>query len=357
MDNQKKVRKKTFIEKMICLLIVLYISVILLGVLCILLLYKADIQKTYHWIIVMVFLFIYLICLYSIIKKWVIVPYHELRVLFRRFVLGQIYNELFDKSSNLFPDIDKVFSKFDELVDRNKTIQISTKQAELLALQNQINPHFLYNTLDAIRGDALSAGMENIADITEALSTYFRYTITEIGSLVTLMDELENVENYFIIQQYRFGERLKIIVNIPEEESKILQLQCPKLMLQPIVENAIFHGLEKQAEGGTIKVEIDRTDDRVMIHVLDDGVGIDEDTLFLINQKLDHISVGYIRETKKGKGGIALNNVCRRIKLLFGEEYGIRVYSTKDVGTNVCITLPIIRERRGDTNEKGTIEN
>lgn len=95
--------------------------------------------------------------------------------------------------------------KLDSILDKKNIIELSTKHAELLALQNQINPHFLHNTLEAIRGDALCEGIDSIADTTEALSTFFRYTITDTGNLVSVEDELENVENYFKkIQQYRF---------------------------------------------------------------------------------------------------------------------------------------------------------
>lgn len=354
MDNGNKQTRNTFAEKAIKVIVLQSMISIVLTLTIIVLLYKANVVEIYIWIIIMSILVIMLMGVYFLIRRWIVIPYSEYKSLFHRFVKGQVYNEVLDKSAGLFPEIGDVFLRFDELVDRNKTIQISTKQAEFLALQNQINPHFLYNTLDAIRGDALCAGMDNIADITEALSTYFRYTITETSTLVTLMDELENVDNYFKIQQYRFGERLKIQIDIPEEDAGVLQLQCPKLMLQPILENAIFHGLEKREEGGTIKVEIERTDNKVIIHVRDDGVGIDEETLKSINQKLDHVSVGYIKESPKGRGGIALNNVCRRIKLLFGEEYGIHIYSFLDIGTHVCITLPIVQKEWRSINEKGT---
>ncbi len=354
MDKEIKPNKNTFADKAIIVIILLCIITIIFGLVIVILLYRTNSVEIYVLLIVVSIFLLIMIGIYCLINRWILIPYLEFKSLFHRFVKGQIYNELLDKSAGLFPKIENVFLRFDELVDRNKTIQVSTKQAELLALQNQINPHFLYNTLDAIRGDALCAGMDNIADITEALSTYFRYTITETSTLVMLMDELENVDNYFTIQQYRFGERLKIQIDIPEEDTEVLQLQCPKLMLQPIVENAIFHGLEKRSEGGTIKVEIERTDNRVFIHVRDDGVGIEEETLKSINKKLEHVSVGYIKDPQKGRGGIALNNVCRRIKLLFGEEYGIHIYSFKDVGTHVCITLPVIRKERRSMNEKGT---
>ncbi|MDD3139031.1 MAG: sensor histidine kinase [Lachnospiraceae bacterium] len=302
-----------------------------------------DIVSAKLWIMISVATVMSLGIIWTVLEEVVWKPYNTYQKLFRDFVTGQIYKELLEKSVYFFPNLREALLRFDDLVDRNKAIQLSTKQAEFLALQNQINPHFLYNTLDAIRGDALCAGMDNIADITEALSTFFRYTITETGNLVTLEDELENVDNYFKIQQYRFGEKLNIRINV-DEKSEILQLQCPKLMLQPVVENAIFHGLEKKSEGGTISIDFEACEYRVLINVKDDGVGIEEETLNSINQKLDHISMGYIIDREKHRSGIALNNVCRRIKLLFGEEYGIHVYSIKNIGTHVCISLPIIKK-------------
>lgn len=276
-------------------------------------------------------------------RFWLL-PYRKYCSLFKKFIDGQTYKEIFDSEYQVFPGMKPALQRFDKLLDKQNAIQLSTKQAEFLALQNQINPHFLYNTLEAIRGDALCAGLENIAEITEALSTFFRYTITETENLVTLENELENVDNYFMIQQYRFGEKLKMEVQLPEGED-VLQLQLPKLTLQPIIENAIFHGLEGKAEGGTIIIEVETTPDKVLLSIRDNGVGIDEKTLESINQKLDHVFASFVNEEKK-RGSIALNNVCRRIKLLFGEEYGIHIFSVVDVGTDVRINIPIIKSQK-----------
>lgn len=279
---------------------------------------------------------------YKIFNKLILRPYKKCRKLFQGFINGQIYQELFQEKEQVFPEMKPTLEYFDKLLDRQNAIQLSTKQAEFLALQNQINPHFLYNTLEGIRGEALDVGLENIADITEALSTFFRYMITETGTLVTLQDELESVKYYFTIQQYRFGEKLKMEIELPDEESEVLQLQFPKLTLQPIIENAIFHGLEEKEEGGTILIHIDTTPDKVLVSIQDDGVGIPENQLEQINKKLDLVSMSYISEER----GIALNNVCRRIKLLFGEEYGIHIFSMVDVGTDVRIQIPCIKSQR-----------
>ena len=129
----------------------------------------------------------------------------------------------------------KIFA-IDEHVDRffNSAglikMQVPCTKAELKALQAQINPHFLYNTLEAIRGDALCEGIDSIADTTEALSTFFRYTITDTGNLVSVEDELENVENYFKIQQYRFGDKLDMRVNFPDDYARILECKLLNLL-------------------------------------------------------------------------------------------------------------------------------
>ena len=234
--------------------------------------------------------------IYVIIYKFLIKPCNETRKLFKHFIQSGSFQELIDQDYQIFPEQNEVMQKLDSILDKKNIIELSTKHAELLALQNQINPHFLYNTLEAIRGDALCEGIDSIADTTEALSTFFRYTITDTGNLVSVEDELENVENYFKIQQYRFGDKL------------------------------------------------DMREKKLLINIHDDGIGIDEEELIKINQRLE-ITSGPLTEEKRKRGGIALPNVSRRIKLLFGDEYGIHIYSIPNLGTEVRISVPIITNR------------
>ncbi len=279
-----------------------------------------------------------------LIYEFLIKPYKQARGVFEHFIDSGNFRELLDQDYQIFPEQNRVIQKLDSILDEKNIIELSTKHAELLALQNQINPHFLYNTLEAIRGDALCEGVDSIADTTEALSTFFRYTITNTGNLVSVEDELENVENYFKIQQYRFGDKLKMKVNFPDDYSRILECKLPKLTLQPVVENAIFHGLEAKAEGGVITISMEMTEKKLLINIHDDGIGINEEELIKINQRLETVS-GPLKEEKRKRGGIALPNVSRRIKLLFGEEYGIRIYSIPNLGTEVRIAVPIITNR------------
>lgn len=260
----------------------------------------------------------------------------------RRFRDGEIYQDYIRGIDGLFPYLKEDIDRLDALIDRQDIMQLSTKQAEFLALQNQINPHFLYNTLDSIRGDALAAGSQSIADITEALSTFFRYTITETRNLVTIGEELENVHNYFVIQQYRFGDKLTMDVDIKDNRDEILRMQCPKLFLQPIIENAIFHGLERRKDDGLLTISIEQADEDLHVDISDNGAGIPAEQLIALNKSLSRVSVGAIMEEPNGKkGGIALKNVCRRIKLLFGERYGIHISSIVGIGTKVEVVLPI----------------
>lgn len=260
----------------------------------------------------------------------------------RRFRDGEIYQDYIRGIDGLFPYLKEDIDRLDALIDRQDIMQLSTKQAEFLALQNQINPHFLYNTLDSIRGDALAAGAQSIADITEALSTFFRYTITETRNLVTIGEELENVHNYFVIQQYRFGDKLTMVVDIKDNRDEILRMQCPKLFLQPIIENAIFHGLERRKDDGLLTISIEQADEDLHVDISDNGAGIPAEQLIALNKSLSRVSVGAIMEEPNGKkGGIALKNVCRRIKLLFGERYGIHISSIVGIGTKVEVVLPI----------------
>jgi len=220
--------------------------------------------------------------------------------------------------------------------------QITRKQSELDALQSQINPHFLYNTLDSIRGIALSEGIAEIAHMTEALSAFFRYSVSKKSNIVTLEEELRNVDYYFAIQQYRFNNRF-VLKKVLADDHDVLDCALPKLTLQPIVENALYHGLETKIGGGTITIRVTMTERRLIINVVDDGIGIDAATLDALNKHLDSGQPAQPQADSSRSSGIALINVNQRIKLLYGSAYGITLYSTLELGTDVELVLPLIR--------------
>jgi two-component system, sensor histidine kinase YesM len=272
------------------------------------------------------------------------IPYKKTEQKLQSFNLGYNSNALNEIDVYYTEEMEKTFFKFFSLFESMNAIKLTSKHAEYRALQNQINPHFLYNTLEAIRSDAICAGADNIANITEALATFFRYTISNVNSMVTLEAEINNSENYFAIQNFRFGDKISLQINLDDQEISILEYEIPKLTLQPIIENAILHGLERKVDKGKIEIDFTITEDRLIIKVSDDGVGMDEVILNNLNEQLHEISVEGLKQNSSQKGGIALINVNNRIKLQFGEKYGLRVYSIKDFGTSVEVTLPLVKE-------------
>ena len=289
------------------------------------------------------------VMLYAVfVLRFVVRPYQETRRVYEQFALGYVLNDLFVIRYPYAPESEQAILKFNEMIDRNNLISVSKKQAEYLALQNQINPHFLYNTLEGIRSEALIAGLDSVAEMTEALATFFRYTISQVENLVTLEDELENIENYYYIQQFRFGDKLTLNIEYECEddvsELDILRYRLPKLTLQPIVENSIYHGIERKIGKGHLTVKIGASDTRLRIKISDDGLGMSEEKLRQLNEKLKSLSLDAVEGEASRKGGIAVVNVNNRIKLLFGEEYGIYVYSHEGTGTDVVISLPLVQE-------------
>lgn len=274
--------------------------------------------------------------------RWFYIPYKETNKVFRLFAEGLILKGVFDVRVHFNRETALLMQKLKEMMDTKDMIEGARKHAEYLALQNQINPHFLYNTLEGIRSEAIIQGVESIAAMTEALETFFRYTISNVDKLTTLAEEIANVENYCTIQRFRFGEKIDFKVeNLVDKQVDIMKAKIPKLTLQPIVENAIFHGLEPKLGSGLVTITLQATPERLLITVSDNGVGMEDYLVHQLNDKLRGASLGYVREDKR-KGGIALLNVNNRIKLLFGDEYGVYLYSKQGVGTDVEITLPLI---------------
>lgn len=217
------------------------------------------------------------------------------------------------------------------------------------ALQSQINPHFLYNTLDSIRGKALDDGSRETADMIAILSSFFRYTIGSRNPIVSIEQELINTDNYIKILQYRFSNRFTIEKDIQDISDNIMQYSIPKLILQPLIENAISHGLSDTQSGGVIRISLYTTQSRIIISVIDNGKGIDDAALKKLNHSLTY-NWQALPEQTGYTSGIALSNVNTRIKLMYGALYGLVIYSTVHSGTEVQITLP----NKEYSHEKGS---
>ena len=210
------------------------------------------------------------------------------------------------------------------------------KQMDLSMLQEQINPHFLYNTLESIRSQAEIADQEEIAMATETLGNYFRYCISSHGHPVHLFEELQNIQDYYQIIRFRFFDRIKL--NIDIQDDTILQTYLPQLTIQPIVENAINHGLRDTISDGIVTISATKSDDTVYLKISDNGCGMSEEQLQELENRIAN-PVDLIMNQKR-KHGIALTNVHHRIQLLFGNSYGIHVQSVLGQGTDICIEYP-----------------
>jgi len=218
--------------------------------------------------------------------------------------------------------------------------QLSKKQAEFAALQSQINPHFLYNTLNCISSIGLEYGSKEIAMITSCMSKIFRYSIKN-DELVLINEEIQCIQAYMKIIAIRYEDKIAMELHVDE---KLLQMKTPKMILQPIVENAVYHGLESVDAGGhlTVSGNIDANGD-VCFQVSDSGSGIGAEQLEKIKAKLNMEYSESAENSFDGKS-IGLSNINNRIKLLFGADYGIEIESQIGYGTTVFIKIPNLKD-------------
>ncbi|HWT26691.1 MAG TPA: sensor histidine kinase [Mobilitalea sp.] len=238
-------------------------------------------------------------------------------------------SDLYDDLSTMMKSIQHlVATVYEEQVQKEK-LNSRQKDVEFKMLASQINPHFLYNTLETIRMKARCDGESEIEELVKMLAKIMRRNIQVGDTLVTLKSELELVEYYLKIQQYRFGDRIGFHI---EQKCNIDNLKIMPLIIQPVVENAFIHGLETKQGKGEITIIVERTD-RLRIHVIDDGVGIPKEKLQEIMNSFNDIS-------RLDRSNIGLSNVNQRIKLLYGEKYGIDIESEEGIGTTVIIELP-----------------
>jgi two-component system sensor histidine kinase YesM len=217
--------------------------------------------------------------------------------------------------------------------------QLTRKEAELKALQSQINPHFLFNTLESINWMAQLNNFPEISDMVTALSSLMEASIGKGDKLITIKEELKYIDNYYLIMKKRFADRIDLIKNV---DDAALDVKIPRLLIQPLVENAVHHGIDNSMGRGCITVTATLSGAMLIIVVEDDGEGIDPDDLQIINENLAVDNETYFQRisTKKARS-IGLENVNRRIKLFYGEKYGLSIESKKMSYTRVIVTVPL----------------
>lgn len=223
------------------------------------------------------------------------------------------------------------------LIETKYVNQIKLQEVELKMLYSQINPHFLYNTLDSIRAMADYYKVGEIGEVAQALADMFRYNTRNRDEIVTLQEELEQIDAYMKIQGIRFDD--KIVFEQDIEES-LYGFPVLKMTLQPLVENAVFHGIERKRGKGTIRIVARRAYDGVHLAVSDDGVGISEARLCELRAKLNWQLHREEWPDSAAEGGIGVRNVYTRYAIRFGERMSFRIDSHKGVGTRITLVLP-----------------
>ena len=244
-----------------------------------------------------------------------------------------------DEMEYLGEGFNQMVEKLDETIREVYVAEICRQNAELNALKMQIQPHYLYNTLDVIRMSALEQGDGKTARLIESLSRQLRYVMGSHQERVTLRQELDSLREYSVMMEARYEGRIKLLLEVSDSE---LELYVPKLLIQPFVENAIKHGLRDKPEGGTILVEAIRLPDTLQIMVFNDGNPIEKERLEHIRTFLVTAPMGKQDET--GIVSVGMKNTYDRIKLNCGESYGFTLNSDENMGAMVTIRLPIWEE-------------
>ncbi|MGN8771886.1 sensor histidine kinase [Paenibacillus barengoltzii] len=228
-----------------------------------------------------------------------------------------------------------------ELMDQIIQEQEAKRKSELDVLQSQINPHFLYNTLNSVTRLAELGRNEEVVTTITSLSRFFRISLSKGKHIISVQDELEHVRHYLIIQTIRFKNKFRYEIRADEAALKCSTL---KLILQPLVENAIHHGIEKSAEEGFIDIEARLEGDNLIFRILDNGIGMTSDTV-------EKLLSGNIR-SERGSG-VGVRNVQERITLYYGPGYGLHFESEPEEGTTVTITIPAVQP---DSLEQGGMQ-
>jgi two-component system, sensor histidine kinase YesM len=240
-----------------------------------------------------------------------------------------------DEIGELGQQINKMLERITHLMDDSIKREILVKDSEIRALQNQINAHFIYNVLESIKMMAEVDEKYDISDAVTALGKLLRYSMKWVSKNVTVEDEIDYIKNYLALINLRFDYEIYLSLNIPEQ---IYSQEIPKMSLQPIIENAIYHGIEELAEDTNIYMKGTLYDTYCTIEITDAGRGMSDEQVDRLQKKID----GAIETTGSSGNGIGLKNVQDRIKISFGKDYGISIASKKDCYTKVIVKIPLL---------------
>ena len=252
--------------------------------------------------------------------------------------IGTLENNFIDmvhKIHNLIHEVYIANLKIKDTELNYQKIQTEKRKAEIISLQGQINPHYLFNTLETIRMSLVLSSDKKNADIVAAFAESFRLCIDNKKDIYTIREELLFIENYFTIQKYRLRDNISFKVEIPDS---MLDYSIPKLILQPLVENAVYHGIEMKGDKGTVVIKAFESEGDIHIIVSDDGIGISETVL---GKLINDLNSEADSQEQSGWKKIALRNVHTRLRLIYGEAYGLKITSKLGEGTMVEINFPV----------------
>lgn len=241
-----------------------------------------------------------------------------------------------DEMGELGTQLNRMLDRVQKLMAENIDREVMVKDSEIRALQNQINAHFIYNVLESIKMMAEIDEEYEISDSITSLGKLLRYSMRWVSGNVSVAEELDYIKNYMALINLRYDFVINLSVNIPEN---LLEQQIPKMSLQPVVENAILHGIDPLGVDSTIYIKGTTDGKDTIIEITDTGQGMSESELELLIKGID----GEVTGTKEKGNGIGLHNVQNRIKMTFGEEYGMTILTEKDCYTKVSIRLPYRR--------------
>lgn len=239
----------------------------------------------------------------------------------------------------LSDSLNTMIDKINELLSQVTSEQIRLRNAELELLQAQINPHFLYNTLDTIVWLAEAGDEKKVVSMVGSLSDFFRTSLNQGKEIISVKEELLHVKSYLEIQQVRYQDILEYEIDVPEELDYCL---IPKITLQPLVENALYHGIKNKRGKGKITITGAREESFFVLKVSDNGIGMTE-------ERLKEIKDSLVNKNLETSGIYGLYNVNERIILKFGEDYGIDVESTYGEGTRICVKLPLEQKNQPES--------
>ena len=269
-------------------------------------------------------------------------PNLELQRLVEEYKSSQALGNSNIDDKDLIQEVRDIILSLDAMTIKQKNAEILMKNAEINNLQDQINPHFLYNTLEVIRGEALIKGEKKIAEMTASLANYFRYNISRKETFVFLKDELKNSMNYFNIQKNRFGDKISCeILYHDVDENEIGNCYIPKLILQPLIENAIYHGLELKMGEGILRIHITSTRSSLKISITDDGLGMTKEQLNDFNSDFEKEH----DDAQMRNNGVATKNIKKRLKLYWGNKAYMVATSELGVGTEIHLSMPLLYEK------------